>query len=402
MKIRFFLFALIVVGFACQRPTDPGIEMVDVNGSLTPKINVEQIENEEVIRFTDWFEGIRLVELETTENSLIERIGSTYVGKENIIVSTMRSGVLQFTSDGKFVKPLAKIGRGPGEIINFNTEFFVDEPADKVYITTGYRQADKVLCVDINTGKHEYINYVNTGPEPMRNCPVVKDNLMYCANITFAGHKTSHPVFCQTTSGKLIWEIKKEGLEHSPNARTYLVDDQLYFHYTKGDTLFKIQDGNLFPHLIITSTNPRANFPDVHENEVDYGIEPLINNWYLGYYIYIRKVDWEQGREGFPKIEYSNRTQFLYNHNTGKLFRIGESFVNDYFGSSDRFDLTIQSNGIAFARYQAIDLYEYADSVYQLPDIDPELKQRLSGILASIDLNSNPCLLVGSVKKDIN
>jgi len=71
MKIRFFLFALIVVGFACQRPTDPGIEMVDVNGSLTPKINVEQIENEGVIRFTDWFEDIRLVELETTENSLI-------------------------------------------------------------------------------------------------------------------------------------------------------------------------------------------------------------------------------------------------------------------------------------------------------------------------------------------
>ena len=386
---------------SCQGPVDPGIELVEANGSMIPKINVEQIEKEKIILFTDWFENIRLVELEASENSLIERVLNAYVGEEHIIVCTMRSGVLQFTIEGKFVKTLAKRGKGPGEISDFNTRIFVDEPANKVYISLGYIQGDKVLCVDISSGKHEYLSYANTGSEPMRDCPVVKNNLMYCANITFTGQSSAHPVFCQTTSGKLIWEIEKNGPKNSPNARTHLVDDQLFFQYTRGDTLFKIQDDKLLPHLIISSTETRANFPKVHENEVDYGIKPLIPNWYLGYFIYINKVDWEQQREGFPKIEYSKRTRFLYNQKKHEVFRIGESIVNDYLGSTTQFDLSIQTNGIAFARYQALDLYEYADSAKQSPDLDSKVKEVLYNILNRIEVDGNPYLLIGTIKKGI-
>jgi hypothetical protein len=126
-----------------------------------------------------------------------------------------------------------------------------------------------------------------------------------------------------------------------------------------------------------------------------------VPNWYLGYFVYIKTVDWEKQREGFPKIEYSERTQFLYNHKDGQVFRIGESFVNDYLGTTDRFDLNIQSNGIAFAKYEALDLVEYADSATQSSETDPEMKKRLKEILDSIDEEGNPCLLVGALKRGI-
>ena len=169
MSKRLIPCLFVIALYNCVGVVDPGIEMVETRGGMIPKINIEQIENEKAILLTDWFEDFRLIELETTENSLIERVLDTYVGNEHIIVTTMRSGVLQFTSEGKFVKALAKRGKGPGELGEFNTRIFVDEPADKVYISLGYSNGDKVLCVDISSGKHEYINYVNTGTEPMRD-----------------------------------------------------------------------------------------------------------------------------------------------------------------------------------------------------------------------------------------
>ena len=401
MSKRLIPCLFVIALYNCGGVVDPGIEMVETRGGMIPKINIEQIENEKAILLTDWFEDFRLIELETTENSLIERVLDTYVGNEHIIVTTMRSGVLQFTSEGKFVKALAKRGKGPGELGEFNTRIFVDEPADKVYISLGYSNGDKVLCVDISSGKHEYINYVNTGTEPMRDCPVVKDDIMYCANITFSGQSSKSPVFCQTTGGKLLWEIDKIGPKSSPNTRVYLVDDQLFFNYTKGDTLFKVQDGTLLPHLIISSTNPRAHFPKVNEKDVDYSITPLITDWYFGYYVYINKVDWEHQREGFPKIEYSKKTRFLYNYKNSQVFRIGESFVNDYLGNTNPFYLNIQPNGIAFAQYQALDLVEYADSALHASATDPKVKERLEEILNRIDEEANPCLLIGTLKKGI-
>ncbi len=401
MSLRLIPFILVFALCSCGSSVDPGLEMVEVNGRIIPKINVEQIEMEEVLRFSDWFEDIRLIELEVTKKSLIDRILSTFVGNKYIIATTMRSGILQFTPESKFVKTIAGTGKGPGEIIEMNTRIFVDETNDKVYITQGYIGRDKVLCVDITSGEFEYITFADTGNEFMRDCPVVMDTIMYCATLTMMGQKSSNPLFCQSTSGNLIWEVKKQVPEGSFNGRTYLVDDIVYFNYSQGNILYQVQDRKITPHLIITSTSPKAIYPKAKENSISYGIRPILKDWFYGYFQHLTEVDYERVKEGFPKITYSPMTRFLYNQKKKKVFRIGESFVNDYLGTTDRFDLSIQSNGIAFAKYQALDLVEYADSASQSPETDPKMKKRLKEILDRIDEEANPCLLVGTLKRGI-
>lgn len=401
MSLRLIACLLLLALYSCRGRVDPGLEMVEANGTMIPKINVEQIEKENIILFSDWFEDIRLIELEVTENSLIDRVLSTFVGYNYIIVSTMRSGILQFSLEGKFIKSMARKGKGPGELFELNSNFFVDEPNDKVYIYLGYSVPDKVLCVDIPSGEFEYISYANTGTELIGDPPVVRDTIMYCATINMRRQKLSNPLFCQSTSGNLIWEFKTQAPEGLFHGRAYLIENRVYFKYSQGDILYQLQDRKITPHMIITSTSPKAIFPKAKENSIAYGIQPILKNWFLGYYQHLTEVDYEQVKEGFPKISYSPITRFLYNQKKNQVYRIGESFINDYLGTTERFDLNIQSNGIAFAKYQALDLYEYADSASQSSETDPKVKERLNNILNIIEADGNPCLLIGKMKNGI-
>lgn len=397
LLITFSLIASLLS--SCSQSADQGIEMVISKGTMIPKINIEQIEKKKIVNLSDWFEDFHLVVLEATENSLIETVLNTYVGENDIIVSTMRSGILHFTSDGKFVKCLVKRGHGPGEIFEINPYISIDEGLNKAYFTVSQKQ--KILCVDIPSGQFDYISFANTGPEPFYDRPIIKDTLIYCATRTFTGQLSTHPVFCQTTSGNLIWEVIRKAPKNSPNARTFMIDDQLYFKYTRGDTLFSVSEGNLSPHLIISSSNPRATFPKVEENQVDYDMIPLFTDWFDGYFTYIEEVDWEQQREGFPKIEYSKKTRFLFNQKTKELFRYGESFVNDYWGFTDDHYLFTQPNGTVFMVYEALDLVELADSVLALDSVNPEVRKRLETIHKRIKAEDNPCLLIGRLKEGI-
>lgn len=382
---------------ACSTPVDKAVEYVEINGSKIPKVHVEMIENQTEVKFTDWFNDIRLIELESTEESMIKYVMRTYVGKDYIIISTSSNGVLLFSIDGSFLRAIAPKGGGPGEVTDPNRNIFVDEKNNKLYITDGQLHRDKVLCVDIVTGDIKYIPFMNTGGEySVRDIIVLEDSLMYCTTMQFRGGKSSSPIFCQTTSGKLLWELQKTHPLGLTDGGLRLVNRNIYFNYHfAGDTIYQLSDKMLKPVAIVSTDQPRA-YLEKKVGCIYAGMYPITDNLYKGSFSYITDVVMDE-RYGIEREKMSERQSFIFNMKTGQAELIGK-IKNDYLGWDEKFYLQFHSNGIGTVTYQALDLIEKADSVFNLPDTSPKLKSRLQRILQTVDENDNPYILVGRLK----
>ena len=391
---------LLLVCLSCQKPGSTAVEYVDANGETIPKIMLDLIEDEAEVKFTDWFENIRMIELETTENSLMRHLMRTYVGEEYIIVSTADHGILQFSASGKFVRVLAAQGGGPGEVMDANRNIFVDEKNDKLYTTDGQLHRDKALCVGINSGEITYIPFRNTGGEShVRDIIVLNDSLMYCTTMQVRGSPSTCPVFCQTTSGRLLWEMNKTHPKGITNGQIRLVDGEIYFRYLfGGDTIFRLEEDELLPVITSWSDHPSA-YEKQEIGSVYTGLYLMTKNLFKGGISRITDVVVDE-RSGRARPTISDSEEIVFNQKTGQVHKIG-SIKNDYLGFNDPFYLQILPNRKGVARYEAVDFYEKVDSMYHLPDIAKNLKSRLGTILETLDENDNHWLLVGEMKKGL-
>ena len=69
------------------------------------------------VGIADEIESIEYIPLELTDESLIANVLDACVSDEYIFIySTRQESVLQFDRKGKFVRPIAKTGNGPGEV----------------------------------------------------------------------------------------------------------------------------------------------------------------------------------------------------------------------------------------------------------------------------------------------
>ncbi len=102
------------------------------------------------VSLSEIMQDIRIVALETKEESLIPSNFRHYLGDKYIFIFT-RDNILQFSSDGKFVRNLANAGKGPGEF-NYVSAFTLNPAQDKLYIS---HQSKDLLVLDVETGSAE-------------------------------------------------------------------------------------------------------------------------------------------------------------------------------------------------------------------------------------------------------
>lgn len=393
----FFMVALVGLTMCKQVPQDDAVEYVAVNGKDIPVIWPEKITTEKSLRFTDLFEDIELVELESHELSMIKYVFRQFVGKDYIIISSNECGIIHFDRDGRFVKVLAKIGKGPGEVADPNRNMFVDEENDWVYVVDKDVNNKKLLAIHIPDGEHKYIPFANTGNEYSIRDAFAIDNKLYCTTMSVRGSKSDNPIFCQTLDGELLWEYKYTHPLGLTDGGLSLVDGDLYFnYYFAGDTIYKVVDEGIVPVLAVSSERSRA-YPEEEKGDIYLGGRFMAPHLFRGDFSYVEDLRLDE-RYGYERPVYSDRTGFIFDLDKKETYLFGQ-MENDYLGWNERFYLQIQHNGLAVAEYPAIDLYSNADSIAQLPDIDPELKKRLKHIVQTVNPEANPYLLISRLKK---
>jgi len=395
--IRNAAFVVLAAIWACSPQKDPAVEMILIGDSKVPLIHVEEIKEKAVVKLSDWVGDLRLIQLETNKQCMLDHVMRVYVGKEYILISTVDKGIMMFDGNGKFIRILASHGKGPGEVMDPNRNIFVDEKNDRLYVTDFTGMRDRIISYDIKTGNSRTIPIMHKGSEiGIRDVIVQNDSMMYITTMQVRGGKSNCPLFCQTTSGRLLWEIKKTHPRGLTDATLQMVDNRIYMYYIFAqDTTWMVENQQLNPVSIITSEKPNAYFEE-KEGSLLIGLSPLKGSLFLGRLTSVKSVAFDK-QYGMNRATYNDRVMFVFDAESNHATSIGQ-VQNDYLGSNEKFYLQFHYNGLATVSYQAFELRQIADSVSKRPDISKEVKGRMKFILDNVGESDNPVLMVGKIK----
>lgn len=132
MKTHSCLLVLLLILFACCQPTsryekfsENQIKSMCLDSTETRPISTKELQKidlnpylgERAFELTPHIKELRLIQLETTENSLVDNIYKVIVTDSMIYIfdSYKGGGLVLFNSNGKFIKRIAH-GGGPGEL----------------------------------------------------------------------------------------------------------------------------------------------------------------------------------------------------------------------------------------------------------------------------------------------
>jgi len=215
-----------------------------------PIFKLLECSNKRELKLSDLVSNTRLVKLETKDSSLIASTSRYLVGSKYIICIN-QSTVLQFDSNGKFIRVIAKQGRGPEEFTNISG-FDMDREEKNLFFTSGSSKMIKV--VDLITGKF-------SSPIPISNEESAPKIVIKGDKITILPTITGNEkyfLYYQDFSGKLIEGIPvtyKQIPQMNMSTSSYPVShgDFIYYYEPKvcGDTIFKITGVNKTPMAIV-------------------------------------------------------------------------------------------------------------------------------------------------------
>lgn len=103
-------------------------------------IDIDKLENK-IYRLSELFSSIKYIPLETKKESLIGRIRHIELINDTIYILDASSSkcLFIFSLDGKFIRRIGEVGRGPGEFIS-PSDFTIDVKNHEIYIIDSYIQ----------------------------------------------------------------------------------------------------------------------------------------------------------------------------------------------------------------------------------------------------------------------
>ena len=154
MKSILLLLIITLLGCSSNKKRDP------ISKSGVPVINLsEDVSTVPSLLLSESAEKLEIVSLEMTDQSMLGEIRRIQVTDHNIWIDHGREFyIYRFSRSGKFLNKIGSIGQGPGEYTTYST-FLVDEDKKEVYIianTNGVLAYDfegnfKRKIVDIQT-----------------------------------------------------------------------------------------------------------------------------------------------------------------------------------------------------------------------------------------------------------
>jgi hypothetical protein len=314
--LLFSVFILVNIFFSCSIKEKQADEDLII-------LNFEVDEFKQQGKLSDLFEAVKLVYLETKQESLINTIDKIKILKQSILVLDKNSQrILQFDSKGKFLRQIGKHGDGPGEYLEIS-DFEVDTISDLIYIPD-------IFKVHIYSLDGAFIKTVKTN--------------FYGSNIS----KINDDEFAFSGSGRdnrLIITNKdfKIANEYFPYSKLHRLKNQnifsnylgkSVFHLSNYDTIYTIDDRKTKPLFYLNFNGKNYNpedFNKLSKKEKDKFTYSQLNNSK-----YVRCLNFfPTSKEAFISVNFlGDAFTGLYNFKTHIYLIINRSKIeNDITGS---------------------------------------------------------------------
>lgn len=161
-KMLFGLMVAVIVFIGCRSNQSAGeLPQIDLTAKMFASDKLE---------IADEIESIEYVPLELTDESPIANLLDICVSDEYIFIySTRQESILQFDRQGKFLRPIAKKGNGPGEVAQI-TSLTIDEEnrlfCVSEYFSTSFFSFNGEFIKKV-TSLRPYFYQLSVGPNTM-------------------------------------------------------------------------------------------------------------------------------------------------------------------------------------------------------------------------------------------
>ena len=208
-------------------------------------------ENPQKIYLSEFATNITYIPLETKSESLISNIRQILFSDDYIFVSQFRS-LHQFTRDGKFIRQIGAVGRGPEEFAQVaNISLNLD--GEVIYIHAGNPQ--KTLLFDFNG---TFIKSFKLSLPSARTLSFGQDGFVtYYPDVPLEHDICDYLLYFSDSSGNFLKKVERRdkitathfiGLgQHN----LYNLGEDIYFKDLHNDTIFKVLYDSLVPHIIL-------------------------------------------------------------------------------------------------------------------------------------------------------
>lgn len=383
-------------------------ESKDKNGIFL--INLDECKVSLDLKLSDLIENCKLIPLETNNASILNNnFEIVYIDNDYIIIDD-RDGIYKFLADGKFVKKILKIGRGPEDLSV--THSFISIPDKKLLIINDfYTHYDDLLCYNIES---------DSFLPPIKKCfpgrwgdfTLYNDSVIIGSLYDMSADSNPYAIFFQDFKGNFISGIDSKRIFVSPGGQVHLQrmlifsgDKQNHVKYIFNDTLFSLGYDKLSPYMSLFSGTSRIdppNFvPGINETRAFY--EKYENQLFMifGTLTYLGEI----------KNKYGSAADYIYAYylldkSTGNYGRI-TSFTDDLTGKvqtcEDKiisFPKNLPGNKI-YTFFYPSDLKGNKVNKPIVKGFPESLYSQLNKLREDINEIDNPILLIGTPKARI-
>lgn len=377
----------------------PGQDSAAVEKSGTPLLDLKDLtDKRKEVFLSQLATKITYVPLETTTKFLIgEKNVHVKPCGEYIFVSEHGKPVGIFDRTGKFMRKIGTIGKGPGEY-NFDFIFWPDEASKMVFIWNA--DAGTIMAFSFE-GKH----IMDIVPEfrPMSFAPLGNGQFL---TWTFMQKETDgkfYRMVFHDESGKTLSRVFEPKIRYDFSGGISIMTPLFtpapggyLYNSWENDTIFKVKaDGSFKPAFTWLTGKYKMPF----DGAKDYSrfLREKAN--------YILDFNAIEGPSAwFLRYDYKNRKELgLYEKAGGEYFVVANpdtaqvGVVNDIDGGPSFFPGWDNEKGQTFVRLiHAIDLIDYRkeSSGNNFPPKDPEAASRFRSLVAGINQNSNPVVML--------
>lgn len=378
-----FAILLLLVSWKQQKQPDS-----------TPKLIFQETTNSKDLRLSDIMTDVRFVPLETNNASLIGAYAKFIIG-DKYIICISREKVLQFSTNGKYLRCLTAAGRGPEEFLNIMC-YQVDKEENNFYFSQS--RDNKIRKIKLSSGKFQNPILLPDGVQA-EYFTLINTNRI--AIFPYHREKTNYFVFYQDTLSHIIENIpfKRDAImaPMTNSIQPAKWGQKLFFYHSAlcGDTIYLVDNLKKTPYLIFNG-GKKIEMQSSDADGFSYASFLISPGFCLFYNSHLQKAG-----------ETVNFLGTKFYMATGSNLELSEikSLLNDYSGGIysgndllKLMNLSINPDNKTVSFH--MDALEFgknakANNFSSLTQID---QKNVQGILKNLTINDNPVLLIGKLK----
>lgn len=260
------------------------------------EVNIDNLETEKQIPFSSVFKDFKVVPLETSDKCLIGNISQIEILNDTMYVldSNIAKALFVFDNNGKFIRKIGTVGKGPGEYIN-PLSFTLDEKNSQIQIL----DRRKIMKFN-NNGKLIGEIILNKGDAPKYIACL--DGVTFVDHQIFKSRESSHLLSSIDNSGKTLnkwlpYETYAKGFKQPLNTTNHLIKTANNIKYIKPmlDTIFCIANNTIKPYIAISSQNMLTTSDIKEMNQIDDVLKLMDYYWkckkFLGVRDYVENLN---------------------------------------------------------------------------------------------------------------